>query len=180
MEHAPPDVKVFLVGFMGTGKTTLGRLLADRLGWEFVDVDDVIEQAEGASIVRIFVEKGESYFREIERGVLAGVLARSGHAVIACGGGTFCIPENQALMERSGITVWLDRPFDRIWQRREELASARPLLRSEAEVRALYERRLAFYQQAALHVPVAEQSLPSALEYLLRLLRERFCIQSTS
>src|SRR5437899_1686428 len=133
MDLSQPDAKIFLVGFMGTGKTTLGQLLAERLVWGFVDVDDIIERAEGASIVRIFAEKGESYFREVERGVLAGLATCAGHAVIACGGGTFCSAENQMLMRRCGITVWLDQPFDRIWDRREELASARPLLHEKAE-----------------------------------------------
>lgn len=176
MSFDTPSNKIFLVGFMGTGKTTLGKLLAGQLGWEFTDLDSVIEGTDGASIVRIFAEKGEPWFRELEQRALAGLAALPGRAVIACGGGTFCSPENQEIMKRCGVTVWLDQPFDQIWQRRGGLAAARPLLRDEAELRALYERRIRFYEQAALHVPVAEQGFPHALDDLLRLLLERFQI----
>jgi len=131
MIAARPVSKIYLVGFMGVGKTTLGRLLADRLGWIFVDLDAEIEAAEGTSIVRIFEEKGEPYFRAIERRVLAEVSARAGTLVVACGGGAFCTTENQTVMHAHGVTVWLDRPFERIWQHREELGSVRPLLASQ-------------------------------------------------
>ena len=168
--------KIFLVGFMGTGKTTLGRLLADRLGWEFHDLDGLMEDEEGASIIRIFAEKGEPYFRELEQRTLARLAAAPGRAVIACGGGTFCTAENQALLHRCGITVWLDQPFDQIWRRRDELARHRPLMRGESEVRHLYEERAAFYTRASLHLTVMEGELPAALRNLLGLLRERFAI----
>jgi shikimate kinase len=165
--------KIFLIGFMGAGKTTLGRLLAERIGWEFLDIDTMIEQSEGSSVVRVFVEKGEAHFRAIEKGVLARAAASPSRAVVACGGGTFCDPDNMRLMTIGGVTVWVDQPFDRIWERREDLSRVRPLLRGEAEMRALYLERLPDYSRAALHLPVADGNLARALEELLRLLGER-------
>lgn len=176
MHPLQPSAKIFLVGFMGAGKSTLGRLLADRLGWDFADVDDVIEAHESSSIVRLFAEKGEPYFRAVERRTLAALAASSRPAVVACGGGTFCDLENQSVMARHGLAVWVDQPFDQIWQRRDELARTRPLLRGEAELRALYAQRAPFYRLAPLHLTVSEGELPRALEELLRQLRDRFAL----
>jgi len=163
---------------MGTGKTTLGRMLAERLGWEFEDLDAVMGEDEGASIIRIFAEKGEPYFRALEARSLARLAAAPGNLVVACGGGAFCAPENQALMRGGGITVWLDQPFEQIWERRENLARERPLLRGESELRALYDQRLGFYRSAALRQPVTEGGLPQALAELLRCLAERFGVNA--
>lgn len=176
MRAAPPATRIFLIGFMGTGKSTLGTLLADRLGWDFLDVDSLIEEAEGASIVRIFAEKGEPHFRELERRILAGLASYPRRAVIACGGGTFCTEENRNLMLRAGITVWIDQPFDRIWERRSELSRERPLMGGEAELRALYEQRVPLYRFALLRLAVADQALPQALSELRRMLDEGFSV----
>jgi len=166
----PQAAKIYLVGFMGAGKTTLGRLLAERLHWPFEDLDTTIERAAGATITRVFAEKGEAWFRDLERRVLTEAAAQPGRAIVASGGGTFCAPENRAVMQRTGITVWIDHPFERIWERRSELAELRPLLRDEKVLRALYEERAPLYALATLHLPVADRALPEALEELLRLL----------
>ena len=171
-----PDLKIFLVGFMGTGKTTLGRLLAERIGWVFFDLDALMEEVEGATIMRIFIEKGEPYFRTLESSTIARLAAHPGHAVIACGGGTFCTPQNQAVMLQRGVTVWIDQPFDQVWQRRDELALRRPLLRGEPAFRALYEQRVPFYHLASLRLRVDEGALPQAVNELVRLLEERFAV----
>jgi len=166
----PQAAKIYLVGFMGTGKTTLGRMLAERFVWPFEDLDTTIERAEGSRILRIFVEKGESYFRELERRALAEAAAQPGRAIVASGGGTFCIPENRAVMQSTGITVWVDQPFERIWSRREELSGLRPLLRGEEEFRALYEQRAPLYGLATLHLDVGDRGMAEALDELMRLL----------
>ncbi len=170
----PPATKLFLVGFMGTGKTTLGRMLAARLGWEFLDLDVAIEAEAGDTIGRIFAEKGEPWFRALETRILARLAGAPGRAVIACGGGTFCAPGTQSLMRLCGVSVWLDQPFEQIWERRDALSQGRPLLRGESELRALYDARLGFYRSADLRLPVGEGRLPEALEELMRLLAARF------
>ena len=167
------NFKIFLVGFMGSGKTTLGRLLAERLGWGFFDLDAVMEELEGATIMRIFIEKGEGYFRRLEQATVERLAAHPGRAVVACGGGTFCSPENQALLQAHGLTVWIDQPFDQIWQRKDALARQRPLLRGESAVRALYDQRVPFYQLASIHLPVAEEGIPEAVGRLFQLIQER-------
>ena len=170
MRVQPHTAKIYLVGFMGTGKTTLGRMLAERLVWPFEDLDTAIERAEGSRILRIFVEKGEAYFRDLERRALAEAAAQPGRAIVASGGGAFCTPENRAVMQGTGITVWVDQPFERIWSRRVELSGLRPLLGSEREFRALYEERAPLYGLATLHLDVGDRGLPEALDELMRLL----------
>ena len=162
--------KIYLVGFMGAGKTTLGRQLAGRLHWPFEDLDTAIERAEGNSILRIFVEKGEPYFRQLEHRALMELAALPGRAIVASGGGTFCAPENRAVMQQTGITVWIDQPFERIWGRRDQLADVRPLMRGEHDLRALYDERAPLYGLATLHLAVGDRGLAEAGDDLLRIL----------
>ncbi len=99
--------RVALVGLRGSGKTTLGRVLADRLGLPFHDADQVLQQNEGCSIAQIFAEKGQEWFRRREAQCLAE-LARQDRWVIACGGGVVLREENRALLSRRALVVWLD------------------------------------------------------------------------
>jgi len=162
--------KIYLVGFMGAGKTSLGRQLAERLVWPFEDLDATIERKERSKILRIFLEKGEAYFRDLECRALAEAAAQPGRAIIASGGGAFCSPDNRAVMQRTGITVWIDQPFERIWSRRDELSELRPLLRGEDDLRRLYDERAPLYALSTLHLTVGDRDLPDALEDLMRLL----------
>lgn len=98
---------IFLVGFMGSGKTTLGRPLATRLNYDFIDLDRAIETGEGRTISEIFATDGEAHFRALERKYLERVIAQYKTAVISTGGGTPCFGENMALMNAHGITVYL-------------------------------------------------------------------------
>ncbi len=122
--------KVYLVGFMGAGKTTLARALGARLDWRVEDVDERIETREGRAISSIFAREGEAYFRDVERQVLLDLLPVR-HAVVATGGGTFADPENRVLINRDGLSVWLDVPLSSLIDRvpsdgRRPLAADRP------------------------------------------------------
>jgi len=145
-----------LTGFMGSGKTTIGNLLAHRLGWHFVDLDTVIEQSAGEAITEIFKHHGEPAFRRLEREQLCAALGRAGElqqaTVLALGGGTIVQPGNLDLLRAAGAAVvWLDCPFDELIARCA-LVTTRPLFRDAAAFRALFEQRLPYYQQADFRV----------------------------
>ena len=107
---------VFLIGYMGCGKTTLGEVLARQMGLSFIDLDEYIERKQGRSIVEIFDEMGEERFRQLETAALCYVAAMS-DVIVACGGGTPCHGDNMALMNQAGITVWLTTSPERITSR---------------------------------------------------------------
>src|SRR5581483_429443 len=111
---------LYLVGFMASGKTTVGRALACEIGWPFCDLDSEIESRQGVPIARIFSERGEPAFREIETQTLSEHIARieAGHpCVLALGGGAFVQPRNWELIANNGITIWLDCNLERVRQR---------------------------------------------------------------
>src|SRR5580658_4267577 len=108
---------VYLVGFMASGKTTVARMLADRLGWDFIDLDAEIEAAENATIAQLFETRGEPEFRRIETEALRKIMhkiERGMPSVIALGGGSFAQSANAKLLETHGISIWLDCPFETI------------------------------------------------------------------
>ena len=129
--------RFYLVGFMGAGKSTVGRALAARLGVPFVDLDEAFESLSGMTIRRAFEEHGEAWFREREAELLRGTEALPA-AVVALGGGTFTFPENRSVVRRSGLSVWLDVPFEVVAARLGAKAADHPLFRSLEEARALY------------------------------------------
>lgn len=164
---------LYVVGFMAAGKSTVGRHLAERLGWSFFDIDQEIESAEKTTIAEIFDSRGEVEFRRIESLILHQHVAwieRGRPAVIALGGGAFVPPENRELLISNGVTVWLDCPFD-IVRRRVELASHRPLARDPEKFAALYQSRQEIYRLADIHVPIAgddpEQAVAAILAHSL-------------
>jgi shikimate kinase len=141
---------VFLVGFMGVGKTTVGGALARLLGWEFLDVDDLIVAADGRTIARIFEETGEAYFRGLERRLIAGLRGRE-RIVVACGGGTYAQEASRAIIDAIGRAVWIEVPIEDAMARCVG-GPARPLLRDRAQAEALYRARLPAYRLAPIHV----------------------------
>jgi shikimate kinase len=147
---------IYLVGFMGSGKSTVGRLLAHRLGWSFFDMDHEIEAAEGASIREIFETRGEPEFRRIEAAILGQHISwieQGRPSVLALGGGAYAAQGNRALLQDRGITIWLDCPFEIVERRAAETAH-RPLSLDPARFAALYQERLEAYQLADIHIPI--------------------------
>jgi len=141
---------------MGSGKTTIGRLLAQQLGWRFVDLDTQIEERSGLTIPAIFERLGEPAFREMEQEVLGrclGESAESGQAVVlALGGGTVARPQSLAMLRASSCTlVWLECPIEDLLARCATITN-RPLFRDETSFRQLYAQRLPFYEQADFRV----------------------------
>jgi shikimate kinase len=147
---------VCLAGFMGSGKTTVGRMLAAQTGCRFVDLDERIEDAAGIPIREFFERHGEPPFRELESETLERVLgeiAGGGEAaVVALGGGTFVQPRNQELLRSAGaLVVWLDCPIEDLIRRCATMTH-RPLFRDESSLRQLYEQRLPSYRSADARV----------------------------
>jgi shikimate kinase len=147
---------IYLVGFMGSGKTTIGRLLAQRLGWSFTDLDEEIEAVERSAITAIFEQRGEPEFRRIEAEMLrrhVRSIERGQPAVIALGGGAFAQPENRELALQHGIVFWLDCPFETV-QRRVASTSHRPLARDPQRFAALYQERRELYALADVRIVI--------------------------
>jgi shikimate kinase len=142
--------KIYLVGFMAAGKSTVGRALADRLGWRAEDVDLLIEQRERMTVADIFARHGEPYFRRIEREMLH-LLQPIRHVVVATGGGTFVDPDNRAFMNLDGVTVWLDLPLAELVAR-IPLDGRRPLAADRVALEGLYAARTESYRHAHIHI----------------------------
>ena len=160
---------IYVVGFMASGKSTVGRLLAQRLGWSFVDTDEEIEAAEGTAIAEIFDARGEAEFRRIETAIIHRHVRRIGQgspAVVALGGGAFAEPANRVLLQNNGITVWLDCPFELV-ERRVALASHRPLARDPRQFAVLYHARREAYALAHVRVPIESDDPAGVVEAIL-------------
>ena len=142
--------KIYLVGFMGAGKSTIARELAKRLDWRVEDVDEWIERRERRDIPSIFRQQGEPYFRTLEREALIELLSLRG-TVVATGGGTFADPGNRELMLRDGLVIWLDVPLATVLER-VPADGRRPLAADRAALEALYNQRLAAYRLAPIRV----------------------------
>lgn len=147
---------IYVVGFMGAGKSTVGRALANRLGWRFIDIDDDIEAAGETSISNIFEQRGEEVFRQMEHDALRArvrEIERGRPTVLALGGGAFAQDRNRQLLTGNGISVWLDCGFEKVKQRVAG-ASHRPLARDPEKFAALYEARRQAYSQAEVRIEI--------------------------
>ena len=159
-KSTPRAQSVFLVGFMGAGKTSVGEALATRLGWRFIDLDGRIEARQQRKISAIFRDSGESEFRRLENEELQQVMAEveGKVAVVALGGGTFVRPGNAHSLRNCGYTVFLDAPVKQLWQR-AEAQGARPLAVSENHFRQLYAARRSRYMEADCCVQTGGRSV---------------------
>jgi shikimate kinase len=160
---------IYLVGFMGCGKTTVGQVLAGRLGWPFIDIDDDIERAAAESISRIFEHRGEAEFRRIEHeAILRRVRSiEAGHpGVVALGGGAFAQADNFELVKNNGISVCLDCPVETAWER-VCLETHRPLARDAESFRRLYAARRPKYLEADCVIEVAGRDPAEVVDAIL-------------
>ncbi len=163
--------KVYLVGFMGAGKSSVARALGKRLDWKVEDIDTRIERAERRDIPTIFRDDGEPYFRAREREALLGLLPERG-VVVASGGGTFADASNRELMLRDGAVIWLDAPFETVL-RRVPLDGRRPLAADRPGMEQLYNQRLVSYHQAHFRVDAGRNSVEELVEHIVEWLESR-------
>jgi shikimate kinase len=157
--------KLYLVGFMGAGKTSVGRALAKRLDWRFSDIDEMIEKRERLVVAEIFSRHGEPYFRNAERTVLADQLPTR-HAVVATGGGTFVDPQNRAAIKADGAVVWLDVPIDRVIARIPQ-DGRRPLANDRVNLVRLYDTRRSAYELAHLRLDAGRTAVGALVDQLV-------------
>lgn len=160
MKNLLKGVNLYLIGMPGSGKTTLGRLLAQHLGYGFVDSDTVIEKAAGETITELFAKYGEPAFRQIESQIFAEICAHT-KLVISTGGGVVLRRENWGYL-RHGLIIWLHAPVELLLVRLAE-DTTRPLLQAvdlEAKLRSLLAQRQALYSQADLQITISEEDTP--------------------
>ena len=160
--------KVYIVGFMAAGKTTVARALAKRLDWRAIDIDEMVEQRERMPVADIFAKQGEPYFRIAERDVLTDQLGVR-HVVVATGGGTFVDPQNRNMINGDGLSIWLDIPLERALAR-VPVDGRRPLAADREAFERLYHLRRAAYQQAHIRIDAGRQGVDALVEQLMDLL----------
>ena len=156
--------KLYLVGFMGAGKTTVARVLGRRIGWRFEDIDQRIESRERRTVASIFAQNGEAYFREAERSILHELLPER-NVIVATGGGTFVDPDNRIAMLADGAVAWLDVPLTRILDRVPP-DGRRPLAADREQMEQLFTRRQVAYGQAHVRLD-ASRPIDEVVERLL-------------
>src|SRR5262249_55275068 len=153
--RAKQQEPLFLVGFMGAGKSTIGKTLAKRLGYEFLDSDAIIESNAGRSIPEIFASLGEDEFRNLERNTLKSLSGLT-RAVVALGGGAYIAKETREFLESMGILIGIDCPFNLCCPRFPK-KPPRPLLKSYTEMAALLKKRSPAYERADLKIEIGSR-----------------------
>ncbi|HNU78462.1 MAG TPA: shikimate kinase [Prolixibacteraceae bacterium] len=163
-------MKVYLIGFMGSGKTHWGRLLSEKLGIRFFDLDEEIVEAAGKPITEIFATTGEEHFRMLEKDVLHQLTERHDSFIMACGGGTPCYFNNIEFMNQAGTSVWINTPVETLFSRLVNQKSNRPLIRdlSDDQLRGFISKKFSdrrmYYEQAELVVDEEPVELDKLIE----------------
>ena len=167
-------MKIYLIGFMGSGKTHWGRRLGTKLNLPFYDLDTVISEAENKTVAEIFAAQGEEYFRYQEKETLERISADQESFILSCGGGTPCFFNNIEFMKKNGKVVWLNTSIDMLTERLQKERMTRPLISEVDEddlrryiIRKLSERRM-YYQQADVTVGEENTNLDELIHILLQ------------
>lgn len=164
---------IYLTGFMGAGKTTVGRILAEKLGWHFTDIDSLIEEREGATVSDIFTRCGEPRFRQLEAFALERASEWTEH-VVSTGGGIVLRDENRRIMRATGITIYLRTPAHTVGERLSG-DDSRPLLRTQdpmGRIRELLLEREPLYEQADITIDTEGRSPEEVAEEIIAKLEE--------
>jgi shikimate kinase len=166
---------IVLIGFMGAGKTTVGRALAQRLRWKFLDLDDFIEQREQTTVAEIFAASGEAAFRRMETAALTALLQdrkAGSDLVLALGGGAFAQKQNRdALSSAGATTVLLEAPVDELRRRCQGERKVRPLAQQDVRFNELFTARRADYALARFTVQTFDKSIPQVAAEIEQLLK---------
>lgn len=166
-------MNIYLLGFMGTGKTTVGKLLSRKLGWDFVDLDDLIEKREKMKIVDIFSQKGEAYFRKKEKEVLREISGKD-NLVVGCGGGVVLDEENIQIIKETGLPVRLEASKEVIYERTKKFKH-RPLLNVEnplEKIEELLKRRRPYYAKIPDFIDTSSLQAEEVVERIIKLLKD--------
>jgi shikimate kinase len=165
--------RIYLIGFMGAGKSTIGRRLAMKLGWKFIDLDEEIERTEGRPIADIFRGHGETHFRQLESLALnrVSISTSTEKSIIALGGGAFVDPENRAIADNSGLTVWLKVSFAKAVDR-VKIDGTRPKFTSTEQAEWLYRIREPHYALAKVHIPTDDGTPETIVDEIIGVLRK--------
>jgi len=164
---------IYLVGFMGTGKTTVGKILAKKLNKKFLETDNLIEKKEKKKIVDIFKEYGEPYFRKLEKELIKKI-SKKKDLVVSCGGGLICNKENSKILKESGIVFNLLASVNTIYNRTKN-SPFRPLLNVEnpiERIRSLLKKRMPFYKQAHFSIKTDKLSIEEVANKIIEILKE--------
>ena len=163
---------LYLVGFMASGKTTIGKSLADHLGWPLFDIDAEIERREGMPIAQIFEERGEPAFRDLETETIrqrVHLIQAGMPSVVVLGGGAFVQARNFEILENNGVTLWLDCPLEIVRKRLGDDDTTRPLARNPQLLAQLYEDRRPLYSRADFRIEIADENVEAVVERVLAL-----------
>lgn len=161
--------RIFLWGMPGVGKSTLGKRLASKLEWSFIDLDQLIEESQKHSIPEIFQNENENGFREIERSCLHETM-QSNFTVISCGGGTPCFHDNADWMNKNGLTIYLDAQAGFLASRISQSKDQRPLIKNKQdaldELAEMLNKRERFYNQAKVIVQIPGQNIDQIVQLI--------------